>query len=799
MNQRTPRPCPPPSTGDPSGVVVDRSAPAATERLEAEAVRRRDIATVLGGALGAFALSACASNVRVGDEPTRKTAEAWSNGAGTSGNAFLWVDTIAGPGANLRSVVGSDASGASTPVIVAGGYWAPGDGGGGLFYWNTATGTDNGGTIFVPGTGTRVGSTGPYWQRIYSNEINVRWFGAKGDGVSDDTAAINAAIRFIESAAPMGNNSTGNTVFVPAGMYVVNPPNATSAAILINNNNTCLIGAGGPPFGSSVIQVNASSGGQGTGTGILIENTNTTGTKAIAYMCQLRNLTIQGNAGNMPQDLVVVHSGQCSFVDCYFLWCTRFGLLIESGTVGSGGLLGVTLGAPGTYFLADFWRATNLQFSICGPWSTNATKNVLDGAALYVHGADTNGGVAVGCQAIDTNVSFGDHSEAGCTWVGCYSQNPHGLGYYSGPNMSSWYGCGSEDSTSANFEAGWGGVVVGAALATATTPSSPVYRVAAGNSSLSFGTIGMDGARYSANVPGAYSSALDISRGYTPWTAQTPFVAGNLVAPNPPNGFYYSCTTAGISGAHAPSFPTAPNATVSDGTVLWTCVGPTHGASQWSLAYHGLTTNYDNAPFLQNSLRWIHFQNGIIDTTLSSEYGAPFGWTDSDNVRGAGLPFIGNPLINSVARWSLKQSQDNFGVPITLFPGVNVITLNGHYTSAPNNVPASSAWTSDGWLSFATPMAAWWSKSQPRFSVSVEFPSVTTVAALAALPEVRVGGYAYLPTYDHSSPPNLIGWDLAVQVINTGTSNVTGARLTWHFELFVTNYDSGALGAHPAA
>lgn len=82
------------------------------------------------------------------------------------------------------------------------------DGGGGVFYWDsTSTATDNNGTIIKL---TSV-ATGRY-VRIYSGAVNVKWFGAKGDGTTDDSAAIQASIDLLTS---------GGTIFFPEGDYRV--------------------------------------------------------------------------------------------------------------------------------------------------------------------------------------------------------------------------------------------------------------------------------------------------------------------------------------------------------------------------------------------------------------------------------------------------------------------------------------------------------------------------------------------------------------------------------------------------
>jgi len=91
------------------------------------------------------------------------------------------------------------------------GYYAAGDGGGNSFYWDsTSTATPNGGTVIKP---TAVSGAGRWLAVDTSSYINVKQFGAVGDGVADDTAAFMSAFAKIKTS--------GGAIYVPAGVYKV--------------------------------------------------------------------------------------------------------------------------------------------------------------------------------------------------------------------------------------------------------------------------------------------------------------------------------------------------------------------------------------------------------------------------------------------------------------------------------------------------------------------------------------------------------------------------------------------------
>lgn len=108
-------------------------------------------------------------------------------------------------------------------IISCRGIVADYDGGEGTFQMDSSdtTSEDNGGTILVDPLGRR-------WKRRYSGDVDIRWFGCKPDGVTDNYEPLNRAIQW---ACTSGNKVT---FYVPKGTTYVSDTISTPGRYLFN-------------------------------------------------------------------------------------------------------------------------------------------------------------------------------------------------------------------------------------------------------------------------------------------------------------------------------------------------------------------------------------------------------------------------------------------------------------------------------------------------------------------------------------------------------------------------------------
>lgn len=142
----------------------------------------------------------------------------------TSGAAFLFpalqggaglgsvAQAVYGGGEGLETHTGAESIEALREVdrtkatlVYAAGYYIPADGGGGWYALDDAdtSSLDNGGTVIVAADGGR-------WKLCESGVVSVKQFGAVGDGTTDDTSSIQAAVAAL----------SGKRLFFPKGVYM---------------------------------------------------------------------------------------------------------------------------------------------------------------------------------------------------------------------------------------------------------------------------------------------------------------------------------------------------------------------------------------------------------------------------------------------------------------------------------------------------------------------------------------------------------------------------------------------------
>jgi len=220
---------------------------------------------------------------------------------GWNGSSFGWSTPSGGGGGSgslatvssisaLRSVSRSTYSSA-----VVAGYYAAGDGGGGVYVYvaSDTSSADNGGTIIVASDGGR------WCYDAFQGEISAKVFGAKFDGTTDDTTAIQAAINWL-------GTQNGGILRFPSGTTVI------SSTILIQTIGVSILGVSrGGEHDTSARRAPTivKWGGAAGGTMFMI---NPSGTSTLRG-CNFQEVYLQGQGTNMAGTGLSIYSCSESF------------------------------------------------------------------------------------------------------------------------------------------------------------------------------------------------------------------------------------------------------------------------------------------------------------------------------------------------------------------------------------------------------------------------------------------------------------------------------------------------------
>ena len=225
--------------------------------------------------------------------------------------------------------------GLTIPVVYVEGYYSAGDGGGGFYIYNPTdtTSPSNGGTIIIDAQNHR-------YYLSTTSIISVKQFGATGNGVTSDSAAINAAISI-------------GSVWFPQGTYLVSSPilvTGTGISLHLENNSIILRGFDGDSLVKISGSFNTVVGGQFNS----LNGTYTSGSNGGIYITGFSNI-IRG---------------------CY----------IHNTAYGAVGIDGGAGGTNGTYnkvFSCYIENNTNI-----GILNSNATGSIIDGNYITACGGE---------------------------------------------------------------------------------------------------------------------------------------------------------------------------------------------------------------------------------------------------------------------------------------------------------------------------------------------------------------------------------------------------------------------------
>lgn len=252
---------------------------------------------------------------------------------------------------------------------------------GGTFIWSS-TGTANGGTVFA-------GSTG-FWVRQYSGAVNVKWFGAVGDGVTYSKVAIQSAIA--SGYEITGDNLTYNlannfitiskpTIFKDIKLKV----NAEKTALIISSSNVIV----------DNVEIDGTSNAtyHTSGRGIDITGVDNGSGVAPTYIsnvtiknCKIFNFSFIGIKPSYVDNLVV---DNC---EIYNIKYAGFGASSCNNSIVKNCNIHDITDGNGINAYGGYWSQGNSSDVVRYPVCDNCTfdKNKVDG--VFWEGLDTHGG-----------------------------------------------------------------------------------------------------------------------------------------------------------------------------------------------------------------------------------------------------------------------------------------------------------------------------------------------------------------------------------------------------------------------
>lgn len=334
-----------------------------------------------------------------------------------------------------------------------------GDGGGGDWYWDAddSSSTDNVGTVLGSGQGR--------WKRLYSGALNVRWFGAKGDG--DETPMTVSSYRVIVDHTTQTHDGNainqciranrargGGGIYFPSGTYavwgylesidcdrsqVVSAPALTPfppynlTLGIIRGNNVSIRGDG---VDSTIIK-NAAAAPTTAGFGILHIGDGENFQDRVTQV-SIKDLTLDGNGYNRPYPFTEAYNAALKATGWARMYCENIkvvnsitdGLLLVLFTnlagfpePPNGGAASETRGTFINCEFGDSWRnsvsvitGANHKFTKCRIYRGGKVRNGTNPRACVDIEPDIHEWPVINCTFEDCSIEDGNNQLCNTTW-----------------------------------------------------------------------------------------------------------------------------------------------------------------------------------------------------------------------------------------------------------------------------------------------------------------------------------------------------------------------------------------------